>query len=82
MEGWVLGLMMFPFLPAVMELSMLYLPLVLAVYLVPLWVAIWRGHPNRVAIGLLNVLLGWMMPGWVAALVWASLVRRGDATGE
>lgn len=76
MEGWLLAVAMFPFLPAVVSMPVMYLPLVLAVYLLPLWIALWRRHPNRVAIGILNALMGWMMPGWVAALVWASMARR------
>lgn len=77
MEGWMVGVAMFPFVSALTRLPVIYLPVMLALYLVPLWVALWRRHPNRLAIGLLNVLLGWFMPGWVGALVWASLARPG-----
>lgn len=27
----------------------------------------------------INVFLGWMLPGWVGALVWACLVPKGNA---
>lgn len=43
----------------------------LAVYFIPLIVADARGKSNKLAIGMLNLLLGWTMIGWVVALVWA-----------
>lgn len=44
---------------------------VLLVYFVPTMIAGGRSHYNRSAIGALNLLLGWTVIGWVAALVWA-----------
>lgn len=41
------------------------------VYLGPAIVAGLRRHPQRSAILVLNLLLGWTLLGWVAALVWA-----------
>lgn len=43
----------------------------LTVYFVPMIVAHTRGHRNRLAIGVLNLFLGWTFVGWVIALVWA-----------
>jgi len=43
----------------------------LAVYFVPSIVAVTRGHWNRTAIFVLNLLLGWTFVGWGIALVWA-----------
>jgi hypothetical protein len=40
-------------------------------YFIPGIVASVRKHRNRTAIGILNLLLGWTLIGWVAALVWA-----------
>lgn len=40
-------------------------------YFLPLIVAAGRGHTNMLAIGVLNLLLGWTMIGWVVAMVWA-----------
>lgn len=40
-------------------------------YLFPTLVALGRGKKNSLAIGVLNVLLGWTFLGWVVALVWA-----------
>jgi hypothetical protein len=45
--------------------------LLLGLYCLPGLIAYRRGHPKRVAIGALNLLLGWTFLGWVAALVWA-----------
>ena len=47
------------------------LVLILAIYFIPAIVASNRRHRNRTAIGVLNLLLGWTLIGWVAALVWA-----------
>lgn len=40
-------------------------------YLLPAIIAWRRQHNNRTAIALANILLGWSLFGWVAALVWA-----------
>jgi hypothetical protein len=40
-------------------------------YFVPAIVASLRGHRNALAIGMLTLLLGWTLLGWVGALVWA-----------
>ena len=43
----------------------------LALYFLPAIVANRRGHPATAALTALNLLLGWTLIGWVAALVWA-----------
>lgn len=43
----------------------------LLVQLVPIFIAIKRGHPNTVAITALSLLVGCTCIGWVAALVWS-----------
>ena len=43
----------------------------LVIYFVPTIVAMVREHHNRVAIIVLNLLVGWTIIGWVIALVWA-----------
>src|SRR5579862_6111352 len=40
-------------------------------YWVPMIVSISRRHRSRLAIFVLNALLGWTVLGWIAALVWA-----------
>ena len=45
--------------------------LMLLLYLLPALIAWTRKHRNAVVIGVINVLLGWTLIGWVIALVWA-----------
>ncbi|MBW5800058.1 superinfection immunity protein [Halomonas elongata] len=52
--------------------------LVIAAYMLPTLVAALRKKRNTLAIGALNVLLGWTFIGWVVALVW-SLASERDA---
>lgn len=47
-----------------------------AVYFLPAIVAFRRGHLNRNAILMLNLLLGWTVLGWAAAMVWSVTVSR------
>jgi uncharacterized protein len=54
-----------------MALAVVLLLLGIAAYLLPLSIAASRSHPNTIAIAALNILLGWTMLGWIAALVWA-----------
>jgi hypothetical protein len=48
-----------------------FVPTALALYLAPAFVARHRRHRQAGAIAVLNVLLGWTLLGWAAALVWA-----------
>jgi len=43
----------------------------LLVYFIPAFVAHYRHHRNAMAIGFLNLFLGWTFLGWVISLVWA-----------
>jgi hypothetical protein len=45
--------------------------LVLWFYMMPTITAFNRGHRSAGAICALNILLGWTMLGWIAALVWS-----------
>ena len=47
------------------------LSICLAIYLLPLLIATAIDHKNRIAIGLLNLFLGWTGLGWLGALIWA-----------
>lgn len=40
-------------------------------YMLPAIIAYDRRHPQRQAILVLNLLLGWSCLGWLAAMVWA-----------
>ncbi|MCG6540167.1 superinfection immunity protein [Pseudomonas sp. KSR10] len=52
------------------------LALAVALYFVPTIVASMRNHANAVAITALNLLLGWTLIGWVAALVWSLTAQK------
>lgn len=45
--------------------------ILLLLYFLPTVVAYWRGSNNIVGVGLVNLLAGWTIIGWVAALVMA-----------
>ena len=40
-------------------------------YFVPSAVALIRNHKNKIAITILNILLGWTIIGWTVALIWS-----------
>jgi hypothetical protein len=52
--------------------------IILALYFIPTIVANLRRHPNQNAIFILNLLLGWTLIGWVAALVWSAIHLRAE----
>ena len=39
------------------------------------WTTTKNNHPNKIAILLLNIFLGWSFIGWVIALVWSFIKR-------
>jgi hypothetical protein len=45
--------------------------LLIGVYVFPSLIAVARAVPSRWGIMTLNLLLGWTVLGWIAALVWA-----------
>jgi len=45
--------------------------LIFTVYFLPTLIAFIRQHKNKLAIFLLNLLLGWTVLGWVISLVWS-----------
>jgi len=51
----------------------------IALYLLPTMIADVRGHPHPIAIFVLNVLLGWTVLGWLAALVWSFVGSSGTS---
>lgn len=52
-------------------LTAIFLAVAILFYFAPYLQAKQKGHPQQGAIGALNLLLGWTLLGWVAALVWA-----------
>ena len=51
--------------------SLILAVLLVLVYFVPWLIATGRSHKNTGAIAALNLLLGWTLLGWIAALVWS-----------
>lgn len=49
--------------------------IIVAAYFLPAIVASVRSHHNSTAITVLNLLLGWTVLGWVAALVWSATAK-------
>ena len=52
-------------------LEIFWVVLFFAGYFLPSFIAILRNHKNKLAILLLNILLGWTVLGWVGSLVWS-----------
>ena len=52
-----------------LEISLVVL--IFAGYFLPTLIAFLRQHKNKLAIFLLNLLLGWTVLGWVGSLVWS-----------
>ena len=59
-----------------MDGSLVFLLFLLALYFLPSVVAGIRNHHNGAAIATLNLLLGWTVLGWIAALVWSLTATR------
>ena len=43
----------------------------ISIYMFPGYISGSRGHPNQDAICAMNLLLGWTIIGWIAAMIWA-----------
>ena len=54
-------------------LELLLVVLTFVLYFLPAVIAFLRKHKNKLAIFLLNLLLGWTVLGWVASLIWSVL---------
>ena len=54
----------------------------MAIYALPALLAWCMGSPQRVAITLVDLLLGWTILGWIAALIWAILSGNGGSFDE
>jgi len=52
-------------------LGLVLVILIVAFYFLPTLIAFIRQHKNKLAIFLLNLLLGWTVLGWVISLVWS-----------
>lgn len=83
---WILGLVVLVTITGLigsgangiaMVCAIIFFPASVALYFSPTLVAFHRRHPNRVAIFVLNLMLGWTVLGWVGALVWAHTGPEG-----
>lgn len=62
-------------------MELLLIPALL-LYVLPLLIAGKRGVAADIPVCLLNLLLGWTIVGWLAALVWAMLGAKRQAATE
>lgn len=53
-----------------------------AIYALPALLAWSMGSPQRIAITLVDLLLGWTIIGWIAALIWAVMSENGGSFDE
>jgi hypothetical protein len=46
----------------------------------PIWIALYRSHPDMAAIALITIFLGWTCIGWWIALIWSvkAFPPKGD----
>lgn len=59
--------------------AIVLLVIAILLYFLPVLIADARRHHQRMAIGVLNLFLGWTLLGWIAALVWACTHTPGIA---
>jgi hypothetical protein len=57
------------------------IPLFLVAYFTPLFIAVIRRHRFSLAIGLINLFLGWTVIGWLASIIWSVNKDVLDAAG-
>ena len=57
--------------PGIEDWFIVLIPLFLIAYFIPFFIASAREHRFSNAIGLINLLLGWTVIGWLAAIIWA-----------
>ena len=51
--------------------ELVIITLMFAAYFLPSLIAFLRQHKNKLAIFLLNLLLGWTALGWVGSIIWS-----------
>lgn len=61
--------------------GILALGLILALYLLPTIIAVRRGHHQVAPIAVINIVFGWTLLGWVAALAWSVSSTLSARTG-
>ena len=59
--------------------NLIVLCAVIALYFLPFGLAKYRKHHQSDAILMTNLLLGWTVLGWIAALIWSATATEGKA---
>jgi hypothetical protein len=54
----------------------------LLLYFLPTFIAWRRRHKNLGSISLVNILIGWTILGWIAALIWSLVDSRKQQRAE
>lgn len=54
----------------------IFLPLCIALWLLPGFIAHRRHLRNETAVWLITIFLGWTFIGWLIALIWASIYEK------
>ena len=52
--------------------------LIAVLYLLPAILAFGRDHPRRQQLGLMNILFGWTLIGWILVFLWALMARPSE----
>jgi hypothetical protein len=60
------------------DLGAIVLCILVALYLLPAYVAYRRQHHQCLAMTMLTLLAGWTVVGWIVAMVWACTVVRDE----
>ena len=53
--------------------TVIMLMLVVALYMLPTFLAFSREHPRRHDLAVVNIVLGWTLIGWIGVFLWALL---------
>jgi hypothetical protein len=53
--------------------------ILMPVYLAPSWIAWKKNHKQQDAIVILNIFGGWLIIGWIVAIVWAFTDQKSDS---
>ena len=59
-------------------LSIIIIAIFIPIYFAPSWIAWKKNHKQQDAIVILNIFGGWLIIGWIAAIVWAFIDQKSD----
>ncbi|SHG87904.1 superinfection immunity protein [Bradyrhizobium erythrophlei] len=58
--------------------ALIGLLVILSLYFIPTSISLIRRHRQTLAIFMTNLLLGWTILGWIAALIWACTAPKSE----